>query len=1049
MLREPQDIHDSQILPYEYDVRLNGSVFKQLIRLDTVTLSYRIEDNTAQFTCWDPDNTEVSVEGLEDLTMPKPRVGDDVEITAKSVTGGTTRVIFRGVVRGISEHTTPSGLKYSCVAYSRVALLNGYNVTLTCNPLGELRPQPYFDPTAGSLTDVRHYTVAQIIRAIMDFRDAWNTSEPFAYADIDWNGLENDPRCGAFVPSDLSFSNSPKGDAISHVLRSAGSYVLHYDPDSDRLRVVTLNLVATNCGTEWPLQFRYVEDKTNGTVYYAHELQVQEDHTEWDSRQSANVCRVIGGHIRFYSGNFAIPEMIENTVSVAADGTETPVPENDRLHAIGPDSVTDQKARAHNTEGTYYRLHLPNALYQDTRKYQVYEVGLPLFPGWNPHADYLPDLTIIQGVISENGAFPAGIDATWYVNKQEFQPMTRGTYLATGSVRLGFERHLRYYEAWYAKDPCPCCDGTGNVTAVYENAENTPHITWVNVTRDGRLKYPVVDNYRFSPSDFGTPSAYVNHNLSAWAPTAEQQYPIPWKNLCPACRGVGLKPEYKIRNIQNDLVQGLANAVDSPTPVQSVSLDPQYIQTQPETWEDMQNRIIMSLPPQIQVEEAIFSPFLPLPPNDLLRMEKLLAFSKDTNYPESVRQYLFPHPLTGFNQRISEDLGTPRALTADFSEYMLRTYALFTKIDFDGEKFCQPANSLGDFIFHMPVCIRAKMGMSRWRVDGVESRHKHYLTPEGLLDGKGYMGGETGKDKTGAPMGYWRPARVWAQFFYIKEGFFWHSTAEPVVIPYTGADGITYNYLAKPMVIDGRWACEVVKLNPNEWAQQELGNYDFVAQTILDEGSAIIETTEADFNIMPVPGTTTLDNDAYEVYKTTTMGLRFARAHLFRWDKPTQGEVLVEHEGAIPEVSQLGLARPRLYSWRLRDDRPRLLAKAIRSLEEKNDLTVSGSLVLRGMLHDLAGGLGYIDYPGRGLATIVKITHDFSNGYRTTIEPSRMEARYGELPPDDAQRLSDLRNLLSYFGVRTNLMNLARGKPINSVGTSGAGGDGYTNPANG
>lgn len=144
-------------------------------------------------------------------------------------------------------------------------------------------------------------------------------------------------------------------------------------------------------------------------------------------------------------------------------------------------------------------------------------------------------------------------------------------------------------------------------------------------------------------------------------------------------------------------------------------------------------------------------------------------------------------------------------------------------------------------------------------------------------------------------------------------------------------------------------------------------------------------------------------------------GCAFPRARLFRWDAPSPGEKMYELEGISDAIADNALQRPRFYSWRLKDDRSKLMSVAVRRLEEANNLHVSGVLQIKGKSHQFHGGLGWVDYPDQARASVSRVTHDFTNGWVINLELTREVARYGETPPVDKANLVDLQNEFKMF----------------------------------
>lgn len=1052
-LRKPLLVPGTHIRPFGYEVILNNQTLGRLnamVSLQSISYSYDIEDNRCYFNMWDPAGIE-NVVGTP-ATMPIPSLTDDIEIVATDGQYELWWTIFRGKLDGVTTVQTSQGRRFNCTAMSNVRRLNESLVTMSCNQLNDpFYPSPVFDPETGVRVEAKKKTVAEIIRQIMRFPNAWGVSEYFEYDDIDWGGLESNSACGSFVPSNVSFQNTRKGEAIQEVLQMAGSYRLHYDPHSDTLRVIELNLKCNRCGPQYPITFTEPTPDGNGTDY-AQNLQIISDKTEWSSRASANVVRVSSGRIRYYSGNYIIPEMVENV----RDSNGNEVNEANRLRAVEQDTVLMQKARAVNPEGVFYRFQPPYNIFEDHRKYPQYTVGLPLFPDWNVFEDFLPDVITIPGVqVQAGNSFPTGKTEADYITQAiEYVPITRGQQIAMGLRRLSYPNNLLVWQAWHIKEPCPACEGTGSVAAIYSGGSNAPEITWTEVA-GGKTKRHRVTNYIFDPAKFGvrdpdTGELYPHDGLTKFVASGSQPYPIPWKNLCPYCRGVGWKPEYKIRNIMPDLVKGRAVVVGDGEAT-NVPIDPEYTQTEPETWEDSTSRVLLNWPAYVQVEHGFASSEgyrLPSPLYDAQiknKPWKSLADYIKAHPQDSVQ--LFQHPLRGYKKQLATMLsitGADANLVPDSSDWNA-VHGVYTEIDVTGRVSSRISSALGQVIFSEPQFIPCSARFATVRINHTNHQARFLLAKNGLIDTTTALGGNSLVDDVRRPRSFWRPARVWAQFFYTKENFYDTPAHERVAFTYTNPEGETKTYYAKYMIVDGCWVADVYKADPATWGETEVefGNHDRMVMSNITDLAARIETTEEDLELMPIPPTADPDPAALETIKRNA-GLKYPRLCGFRWDQPAPGEKLYEMEGLSVAQAEQALARPRFYTWRPIDDRPKLLAKAARKLETDNDLQVQGSLDMRGMLLNMEAGLGWVDYPNKGRAAVVKVTQNFGQGFTTTAELTRAEARQGQLPPDDKITMVDLAKEVRNLRADYDKNKAETPMPTEPMIARGTGAQGYT-----
>jgi len=1018
--------------PREFAEDDNYSV--RLVKLRSIEQGYGTGPFTAQFTCQDKDFIKTTTTGTTASSeLDKPAHGDLIQIWIES---GDSRILqFKGAIESVHEDRSHNGISYSCAATSLVHWLDDPKVTLNFNlHYDPLHSTPRFDLQGEVMDDIlvtsKKLTVREIVDAILDYPDAWGHVGYFSKQNIDWQGLDNHPDCGNFIPNDIVLSGTPKGQAVLQVLQRAGNYSFVYDPAADRIVIVDLNLRYDRLGPQWPIRFASTFSST-GTPY-AHEVDVIRDETEWSSRETANVCRVISGPISWYTGHWIIPNRIGTTESPLEDNTVT-----DRS-----DTAQSQIQRATNFESCYYRFSTPSNLQEDRRDegHRKLWVGGALFPDWNVHEDFLPaiyevqnvelppswfdnDNTITTGdppVPTVGGVLPATKQdfIKKYKGQVEFRSRSRGDMILSGDRHMGQLGHLVRYQMWFVSGTCPACDGTGAVDRVYSGAHNEPQIQWV--TLDNGRKVPKVTNYIFDPIRFGsripgTTTLYDHGALTPFVPSVAQPYPIPHKNLCPYCRGVGLKPEWKIRHLrQEPLVETRApKASPDDVPIaegKEINLD--TLPSTAETWREAQNRISLQLDPVVAQEVIASTRRIPLP-EDKNKPYSLIPKLADPQGGSIEREnvYRFEHPLKYEQLRkaladvsfLNLPSNHPDALiapahwdaTVPFTAVKIATTKF--KIDY----------SMGQVIFDQPVFIPC----TKWFNDFyVVNKDKVLVSQSGLLKTRSLGRGHRTEDAFDKPTGYWRPARVWLQGFYHRFDYYDHLPSSSVRrIVAQSPEGHEELYDIRAAIIDGRYALEVRKVRPDDHDDNiELAIGNRVKPVELIDQSAKIEVYPDDFFKDPTPPRADLTDEEYEHYKTTEANCAFPRGKVLQWLPASPEERKLAGEGLVDSDYFGSMVRPRLYSWRLRDDRSRLLGKAIRTLEAQNNLHVTGSLTVVGMQMQVSNGLGWVDYPDRGRASIRRITYRFDKSMTVTLELSREQARFGELPIADEMRISDM-----------------------------------------
>ena len=1056
--------------------------------LNTIRLGYGADEQyTCQFTMWDPDS--VVSPGLSFINtstfMAKPQNGEVVRVTVWDRWHPNGVIRFMGTIRSVHERKTENGVEWIAEAMSEVSRLRDPKITLTTNFLNDpIHPSPHFDPN-GNMVLGQLKTVAQIIKLILEYKDAWNTSEFFTYSSIDWGSLETDVHCGAFVPSQMSFQNISKDQAILETLQRAGNYTFFFDPNTMKLRIVTLNLACSNCGPQWNISFVNTSNATVATgVNYAYDYHIEEDATEWSSRETYNVCRFTGAQIRFFSGTYPIPERFDESdpATQADNTTNPPTPAQPAIDwnvvnckQQDNDTIAMQQERAYSLDRTFYRFTFPVDTTHDARKVKRYFVGMPLFPDWNIHEDYLPAVFEIVNVLP-----PAGATVTKVGNRQvvtikgnphtyqgdiELRSECIGDAAARNEHRMGHLTNLHQYQAWYATELCPACAGSGLVGAVYVGPDNEPVIDYKQIGQGDNIRVvPRVTNYIFDPAHFGaidpaTKQLYAPVGLVPYA--GVNDYPLPWKNLCPYCRGVGLKPEYKIRNIQSLLVSARSNQTGQvQPPPEEVQVDPDVTATGPETWEQAQSRVVLNEGPYVQVETALSDLYLPLFQH---RNKKFTTINNPANVPtnnaqgvnERVKKFAHPLQFTTLRKRWAGILNIPATDTrAMLAQPDWGCEVPYTTIMMGQTVPIQIDTTQGRVIFNDPVFISCRKHFNRFMI---VNNNQVMLDKDGMLmtraTGRGYV--TSGINK---PTGYWRPARVWLMCHWFRENYYQNldktpaGTAIPAAtVTSTTADGVVTSYTVRAAIVAGSYCIEAKKTNPvsnnTVGTEFETGN-----RTLTYSGSddqAWLETTEADLYKLPVIPNVDLTPQTLETYKTT-MSFDFPRARMLKYMNTSPGEVMLEAEGYDQTDYLASIVRPKVYAWRLRDDRVRLLNKCIRTLELTNKLQVNGTLRLVGIANDIndgatgSVGLGWVDYPDRGKVLVKRLSYQFKDGLVAELELSREEAHFGEIPlkwgdlqNDMMKDLGQMRRIFLANGFQANPGGVIQSQPGAADGTDG------------
>lgn len=1063
MLKTPNQLlltpDSSGIQPHGYKVEFaddgQENWTQRVVQLQQVDFGYGSDPFTAQMLMWDPATIEAPniVGNRRSEVMATPVNGERVRIWHYDWGIRDYTLAFKGSVKSVHDRKTETGLQYVVTAISEVVRLDESHVTFTANLYNDpINPSPFFNGN-GYLVGTVLRTVKELVDQVLIFPDAWGRPQHFTPEMVDWRGLDTDHRLGLFKPSNLVFNDTGKGQAIQTIIESAGNFTFLYvpgvDQNPDRLVIVELNLACNRCGPQWNIPFVSVDRQNPAYIApYASDHRIMSDNTEWSSKMTANVVRMTSGQIRFYSGHYYLPERLDPwaAATIGPDDAGDTAADTRNMVIQGNDTFGSMDKRSYNSERTWYRFSGPNAQAVDLRKLRQFVTGLPLFPDWNVHEDYVPDLVRISNVMlnGDNAVNPNGFTATNnadvlyanYIGAVEWNMQLLGDSIAHKSAKVGRAAHLRQWQAYWCPQDCPACAGTGSVKKVYTNTDNEPAFTFyacgpageriINISNFTLQQTEVivarVNNYIFDPKKFGERDPLTNQiwaptGLEAWEHTDAQPYPIPWKNLCPYCRGVGKKPEYKIRNIRPDLFSGrnpqvAVSGTDTPG---ETPLDPDQTTIGPESWEQAQSRIMFNQQAFVQVEQP-WETELPEWTFRNKRWEVLTKLTDDENKNRDLnteadsRRFKFPHPLQF--KTVKRLLAMKYGVTgvdAQLAPDDWYSYAPYTTVNNIEDTVSYNIDySMGRVQFGEPQFIPCVKQFQVYQYDGQKKTH--------LVERTGMLALGARVQITNDPHrwhGYFRPARVWMSFFYVRDHYYDTGSTNPLnaapikttFCDFENDDGQLETYAFRAMILDGRYAVEVQKVTAD--AEQEMVSSLRVVQACYNDDAVPIETSENDFWKMSVPPDPSLDEPALEA-KKKELDLDFPRGKFYKLMMTTAGEKLRETDGVSEQDFRNSVFRPKIFTWRMRDGRPRLMQLAIRRLEQGNNLTVSGQLVLNGVSNDLTQGLGFVDYPDKGRAAVKRLTYDYNNGFECTLELARERARIGELPPTEKQILNQV-----------------------------------------
>jgi hypothetical protein len=86
----------------------------------------------------------------------------------------------------------------------------------------------------------------------------------------------------------------------------------------------------------------------------------------------------------------------------------------------------------------------------------------------------------------------------------------------------------------------------------------------------------------------------------------------------------------------------------------------------------------------------------------------------------------------------------------------------------------------------------------------------------------------------------------------------------------------------------------------------------------------------------------------------------------------------------------------KIIAWAHKDDRLKLFEKSCAELERRNNVQISGTVVIRGETPCFTGGFGWVTLLDGMTATVVKIEMTFGENYLMNLEVGTEEMRVGQ-----------------------------------------------------
>jgi hypothetical protein len=965
---------------------------------------------TLNFTVNDPDTTS----SISPITYV-PCLGEEVLVKSTSVTDKATgwddedmEIMFKGIITSRTRQRGANGIVYSIEAQDMKKRLQDEVIKKSYNEVIDNINRPNFD-SQGELLILERMTVGEILRDIIytasDQLFSFPTYDPLIYWTWDnyteFNLLGDDffdfsqvGDLANYIPDSLDFDNETLLEAIYRTVSAAGTYRMIYDPVTDHLVFTKISVHAEEAGPERHL-FYATADKTLPNDDYTYDdvssssyrnsttgkVNVISDNSAVSNSEMATVFRPYGGEIDWYSGHYHIDP-------------------SGREFAMVPNDDSVYNLNHYNWDG--YKYNFPfNSLKHIHPSGQYVIVGMPLYPQWNPLKGYSAARIILDDVYelwddTFTGAINGSIEAarsSYFAGEEEVHGFTVNDALFSESSTLFKLQdgefynspHGLVYEAWFPwSGECAYCDGYGAVDSVAPWGTNIE--TYFGDSRDsaGVANRPALVTFDY---------AFVVDGDDV-VPTI---HPSPHKNICPACKGVGREPRFKVTNINSGLVDI--------SPSEAKVEDSIVGDGAPVTWEDMVKEFSYSYGPQIQIEKT---------------------FIHTSAGPTKMPQAELPeHPLAGLMSE-SHISATEEELTIFAADKQIKT--LYPTQISIGDQPTQIDHVRGNVIFDSRYAIQCEKDIKMIQRKGLDA-----LLPKKLIDhgyATAYQDPKELSSLPGSELSYWRPARAWITCTF-KRGSYTNDFPEQVASDFDSNTRVGRNpdvidkdsaiypsgvytsgleYKTKSSIFDNRPFYEI-------YNEDVLGGTCTVrpivrGQTIDEYGWTIFPDDEMN---LPVPSGVNYSwlaaNSVLQEFKDREYFFPTGAIHVMETLKNQE----ITDDFALEDVGNT--AFPKKIEWVLRDDRPLLIKHAIRELEKQNDITISGNVVVRGANYDLAQGMGFVEFTDGARANIVKMTHNFTGtAYNTTLELKTEEFRIGEKTEEEKDTIHKLKTqTISYI----------------------------------
>lgn len=903
--------------------------------LASVTVTSDASPGSCVFTIPDDDTTVYQAAG----SLAVPLIGEEIYIRATDINNDDYNTVFKGYVVNVSRTVGDDGAQFNVECVDMKARLTDDVVTKTYNEQLNNARKPNFSAKDALLHEEK-WNVGEIIEDIMEVSASGQlflfTYRPvcyFRYSDIDFtqaSGVQD------FIPETLVFDNTPVLEAIYKTISSAGTYRLVYNANTDKLVITQVSLEATHAGDMRRLYYAkqsssdpnkdYTYDDvsdTDGTA--TGQVNVVQDNTTFRISDIATVIRATGGDIKWYGGHFRIDA------------------DNDATWTV-PSASGYLYMSHHNWDGYPYEFPV-NALTGYASGCYVI-VGCPLYPSWDTTTGYGPykihihtNKWVKMGRDTANTAGPSGYIDNSYVGSTENDGLTVADigFVREPGLNAVEDRNTNttngyVFEAWFPwSGNCLYCGGSGAVVSA-----SGWDASWFGDSRndDGTMKRTALSAFSYNYDSNGLPTSH----------------PVPWENTCPACRGMGVEPRFKITNI-------LPEVVDlPPSHIAIENAASGVLAPANRTWNQQMSEVQYTYPPQVQLENEIDD-------GSTVQMAGMPNHSlADTTSLTGVAINIY----TGNDKKVRRLFRTNININADCTIDYIRGNVIFKdKVGITCIRTLKPIVSIQGYLL---------------RYDDLKVAYR----------------GDSGraKDQPTPGRAYWRHPRAWISCYFLREHFY---NARPSTIHDSPADLTvgSKTYRLKFGILNNKPVYEIYEKNTDPLI--EFNSRPVIAGVDLPNYLWQVSPWDAYANALPLTTDNEIGGSLITTYTDHSYYFPHGMMHVYEPVKANEKDSTSIDSDKIERMDSF----PKAVSWVQRDDRYKLITHAIKELERRNDIQIAGSVVVRGNLYSLANGLGYVvlkHYANddKYKACVVKMIHSFRGAFTTTLELSTEEFRLGE-----------------------------------------------------